>query len=141
VSEGLVVVIASGKGGTDKTAVAVDQVVKYTDFVLIVTEPTSFGLNDLKSAVELVRRLNLSFAVAINRDGIGNRDVEEYCRAQKIDIAFKLPDDQRVTETYFYGQVIVDVLDNCRRQFLSVYDYLERVKVRLDETRCVRTHR
>jgi MinD superfamily P-loop ATPase len=84
------------------------------------TLPTPFGLNDLKLAVELVRRLNLPFAVAIKYDGIGNRDV---------------------AETYSSGQTIVGVLDSYRRRFLSVYDYLERAKVRLDKTRCVRVRR
>ena len=54
------------------------------DFVLLVTEPTPFGLNDLKLAVGLVRELGLPFAVVINRDGIGNDETERYCWAEGI---------------------------------------------------------
>lgn len=123
------------------TSCPVVEAVKDADFVLLVTEPTPFGLHDLKLAVELVRQLNLSSAVAINRDGIGNRDVEKYCQAQKIDIAFRLPDDRCIAETYSSGKMIVDVLDNYRQQFLGVYDYLERAKAKLDETRRFRVRR
>jgi MinD superfamily P-loop ATPase len=120
------------------TSCPVVEAVRDADFVLLVTEPTPFGLHDLKLAVELVRRLNLPFAVAINRDGIGNRDVEKYCQAEKIDIAFRLPDDRRIAEAYSSGQMILGVLDNYRRQFLGIYDYLERAKVRLNDTKRLR---
>jgi len=120
------------------TSCPVVEAIKDVDFVLLVTEPTPFGLHDLKLAVELVRQLNLPFAVAINRDGIGNRDVEKYCRAEGIDIAFRLPDDRRIAEAYSSGQMIVDVSDNYRQQFLSVYDYLEHAKVRLNGTKRLR---
>ena len=123
------------------TSCPVVEAVKDADFVLLVTEPTPFGLHDLKLAVELVRQLNLLFAVAINRDGIGNRDVEKYCQAQKIDIAFRLPDDRGIAEAYSSGMKVVDVLDNYRQQFLSAYDYLERAKAKLDETRRFRVRR
>jgi MinD superfamily P-loop ATPase len=95
---------------------------------LLVTEPTPFGLNDLKLAVELVRELSLPFAVVINRDGIGDEEVERYCVAQDIDIAFRLPDDRRIAEAYSSGRMIVDVLDDYKRQFLHVCDYLESAK-------------
>jgi MinD superfamily P-loop ATPase len=123
------------------TSCPVVEAVKDADFVLLVTEPTPFGLHDLKLAVELVRQLNLPFAVAVNRDGIGNRDVEKYCQAQKIDIAFRLPDDRCIAEAYSSGQMIVDISDNYRQQFLSVYDYLERVKVRLNDAKRLRVRR
>jgi MinD superfamily P-loop ATPase len=120
------------------TSCPVVEAVKDADFVLLVTEPTPFGLHDLKLAVELVRQLNLHFAVAINRNGIGNQDVEKYCWAQKIDIAFRLPDDRCIAEAYSSGKMIVDVSDNYRQQFLSVCNYLERVKVRLDDAERLR---
>jgi MinD superfamily P-loop ATPase len=123
------------------TSCPVVEAVKDADFVLLVTEPTPFGLHDLKLAVELVHQLNLPFAVAINRDGIGNRDVEKYCRTQKIDIAFRLPDDRRIAEAYSCGQMIVDVSDKYKRQFLSAYDYLERAKVKLNDAKRLRVRR
>lgn len=107
------------------TSCPVVEAIKDADFVLLVTEPTPFGLNDLKLAVALVRELKLPFAVAINRDGIGDREVEKYCEAQEIDIAFRLPDDRRIAEAYSSGQMVVGVLNSYKDQFLSVYEYLE----------------
>jgi MinD superfamily P-loop ATPase len=68
------------------TSCPVVEAVKNADFVLLVTEPTPFGLNDLKLAVDLVKKMNLPFAVAINRYGLGNDDVEKYCGTEKINI-------------------------------------------------------
>ncbi|MEJ2702508.1 MAG: ATP-binding protein [Sedimentisphaerales bacterium] len=120
------------------TSCPVVEAIKETDFVLLVTEPTPFGLNDLKLAVELVRELNLPFAVVVNRDGIGNEDVEKYCQAQDIDIAFRLADDRRIAEAYSSGRMIVDVSHDHKRQFLGVHDCLERARAKLDETRRLR---
>jgi MinD superfamily P-loop ATPase len=117
------------------TSCPVVEALKETDFVLLVTEPTPFGLNDLKLAVELVRELNLPFAVVINRDGIGDAQVETYCLDQTIEIAFRLADDRRIAEAYSSGQMIVEVLDDYKKQFLEIYSYLEHTKTERNETR------
>jgi len=95
------------------------------DLVLLVTEPTPFGLNDLKLAVALVRELGLPFGVVINRDGIGNDETEGYCRAEGIDIVAKLPDDRRIAEAYSTGAMIVDAVRECRDRFGAIRDYVE----------------
>ena len=107
------------------TSCPVVEAVKGTDFVLLVTEPTPFGLNDLKLAVGLVREMNLSFAVAINRYGIGNEDVEKYCEAESIEIAMKLPDDRRIAEAYSSGQMIVEALPEYKNYFVQLVKMLE----------------
>jgi len=117
------------------TSCPVVEALKETDFVLLVTEPTPFGLNDLKLAVALVRELDLPFAVVINRDGIGDDEVEKYCEAEAVEIAFRLPDDRRIAEAYSSGQMIVEVLDDYKKEFLGVYSYLERAKTDRHETR------
>lgn len=108
------------------TSCPVVEAVKGTDFVLLVTEPTPFGLNDLKLAVELVRELDLPFAVVINRYGIGNNQVEKYCESQKIDIVMKLPDDRHIAEIYSSGKMIVDELPQYKSYFA---DLSEAIKV------------
>jgi len=112
------------------TSCPVVEAVKGADFVLLVTEPTPFGLNDLKLAVGLVQEMKLPFAVAINRHGIGNDEVEKYCRTENIEIAMKLPDDRRIAEAYSTGQMIVDVLHEYRARFFELYEYLETAKSR-----------
>jgi MinD superfamily P-loop ATPase len=79
----------------------------------------------LKLAVGLVREMDLSFAVAINRHGIGNNQVEEYCTAENIDIVMKLPDDRRIAEAYSSGQMIIDMLPEYKNQFDKLYQRFE----------------
>lgn len=112
------------------TSCPVVEAVKGADFVLLVTEPTPFGLNDLKLAVGLVKEMKLPFAVAINRHGIGNDEVEKYCRTENIEIALKLPDDRRIAEAYSTGQMIVDILHEYRARFFELYEYLGTAKSR-----------
>ncbi|MBN2128634.1 MAG: hypothetical protein JW741_04025, partial [Sedimentisphaerales bacterium] len=68
------------------------------------------------------------FAVVINREGIGNEDVETYCQAEKIDIIARLPDDRRIAEAYSSGDMIVDALDEYRDRFLKIQNYLEQTR-------------
>ncbi|NLF08458.1 MAG: P-loop NTPase [Pirellulaceae bacterium] len=75
------------------------------DLLILVTEPTPFGLNDLKLAVEMARALKLRFGVVVNRADAGDREVWEYCRRQRIDILVEIPDDRAVAEAYSRGEL------------------------------------
>lgn len=77
-----------------------------SDFVILVTESTPFGLNDLKLAVETMRVLNKRIGVVINRYGIGDNSVEEFCDAEEISVIAKIPNDRRVAELYSKGELI-----------------------------------
>jgi MinD superfamily P-loop ATPase len=90
------------------------------DFVLLVTEPTPFGLNDLRLAVGLVREMKLPFAVAINRDGIGNDETQAYCAAEGIHIATRIPDDRQIAQAYSSGQMIVEALPEYGERFAEL---------------------
>ena len=114
------------------TSCPVVEAVKDADFVLLVTEPTPFGLNDLKLAVGLVRRLNVPFAVAVNRHGIGNDDVEAYCRGENIDIILRLPDDRRIAEAYSSGQIVVDILTKHRERLAELHEFINKLKAEID---------
>jgi len=103
------------------------EAVKNTDYVLMVTEPTPFGLNDLKLAVEMVRLLNIPFGVLVNRYGLGDGNVEKYCRDENIDVVMKLPDDRHIAEAYSEGKLIVDALPEYTELFAGLHDYLEGV--------------
>ncbi|MFA5238183.1 MAG: ATP-binding protein [Phycisphaerae bacterium] len=120
------------------TSCPVVEAVKGANLVLLVTEPTPFGLNDLKLAVDLVRKMNLPFAVVINRYGLGNDDVEKYCSDESIDICLKLPDDRRIAEAYSTGQMIVDVLSEYRDEFSKLYEYIEIVRAGIDDKKRLR---
>ena len=85
------------------TACPMVAAVSDTDYVILVTEPTPFGLNDLKLAVETVRTLGRPFGVVINRDGIGDEGVRDYCASEGIEIIGVVPDDRAVAEHYSRG--------------------------------------
>lgn len=107
------------------TSCPVVEALKGTDFVLLVTEPTPFGLNDLKLAVKLVRELNLPFAVVINRYDTGDESMEEYCKIDGIPIIATLPDDRRIAEAYSSGKMIVRELPEVKHCFSDLIKTLE----------------
>lgn len=74
------------------------------DFVVLVTEPTPFGLNDLKLAVETVRTLGLPFGVIINRSDAGDERVARYCADEQIRILVQIPESRAVAEAYSRGE-------------------------------------
>lgn len=80
------------------------------DFAILVTEPTPFGLHDLKLAIETVRRIGLPFGVVINRGGIGDDRVHVHCSAEDIPILAEIPDDRRIAEACSNGRLIVEAL-------------------------------
>ncbi|MBN1796664.1 MAG: ATP-binding protein [Sedimentisphaerales bacterium] len=104
------------------TSCPVVESLKNVDFVILVTEPTPFGLNDLKLAVDLVRKMEITFAVVINRDGIGDDKCEKYCQQENISILMKLPDDRRIAEAYSVGKMVVDALPEYRKDFTGLYE-------------------
>lgn len=113
------------------TSCPVIEAVKGTDFVLLVTEPTPFGLNDLELAVGMVRALQLPFAVTINRCDMGDDSVEQYCRREGIDIAMKIPNDRKIAEAYSRGTMMVHVRAEYTAEFRRLYEHIsERIVAR-----------
>lgn len=88
-----------------------------SDVVLLVTEPTPFGLYDLKLAAAVARELGLSRAVFVNRAGEGEEELRAYCAAEGLEIWGTLPDDRRAAEVYAGAGLIVDELPRYRRVF------------------------
>ncbi|MDD4734781.1 MAG: ATP-binding protein [Kiritimatiellae bacterium] len=96
------------------TACAVVTTVKDADYVLLVTEPTPFGLNDLKLAVELMRSLGRPFGVVVNR-ACGDDSVRRYCREEGLALLAEIPDDRAVAESYSRGELPLDTVPSFRR--------------------------
>ncbi len=99
------------------TSCPVIEAVKESDFVLLVTEPTPFGLNDLELAVGMVKELTMPFAVAINRSDIGDDEVVKYCKREGIAIFLEIPNDRKIAEAYSRGEMIVRALPEYRAAF------------------------
>ena len=79
-----------------------------SDIVLLVTEPTPFGLHDLKLAVDVVREINIPFGVIVNRMGVGDSRVHIFCQEERIPVLIEIPDDRRIAEAYSKGELTVD---------------------------------
>ncbi len=94
--------------------------VRDTDFVVLVTEPTPFGLHDLSLAVDMIQELKLPFGVVVNRNGSGDNRVHEYCKTKKIPLLLEIPDDRRIMEAYSKGIRMIDALPEYRNLFLSL---------------------
>jgi MinD superfamily P-loop ATPase len=105
--------VASGNGVAIRdippgTSCPVVEAIKGSDFCLLVTEPTPFGLNDLALAVDMVRELGIPCGVILNRAGLGDNKVEEYCREQKIPILLTIPLDTEIARLYSRGITLVE---------------------------------
>ncbi len=116
-SDGVVILDAS-----PGTSCPVVETMRGADFVLMVTEPTPFGLHDLRLAVEVARdELGLPVGVVINRDGVGDRGVSDYCTAEGIPVLMRIPLDRRIAEAYSEGVPIVEALPEYRERFVELY--------------------
>ncbi|MFW5869787.1 MAG: P-loop NTPase [Planctomycetota bacterium] len=106
------------------TSCPVIESVRDSDFVLLVTEPTPFGLNDLKLAVEMVRALKLPFAVVINRADVGDGETRQYCQRQRIDVLAEIPDDRQVAEAYSRGEMACNAIPTYSELYSDLLDSL-----------------
>jgi MinD superfamily P-loop ATPase len=103
------------------TACPVVESMRGADYVLLVTEPTPFGLHDLRLAVQVARdELGLPVGVLVNQDGIGDKGVDEYCSEEGIPILMRIPLDRRIAEAYSEGITIVEALPEYRERFTEL---------------------
>ena len=107
------------------TSCPVVEAVKDSDFCLLVTEPTPFGLNDLSLAVEVVRKLDIPCGVVINRGGVGDEKVEQYCHEQDIPVLLRIPLDRNIASLYSKGIPLIEGIPEWRKAFLKLSQDIE----------------
>jgi len=112
-----VMIIAAPPG----TSCPVIASMKGADFVLLVTEPTPFGLHDLKLAVGAVRMLGIPCGLVINRSDMGDDRLREYAGSEGIPVLMEIPFDRKIAESYSRGELLVDVMPEWRERFLELY--------------------
>jgi len=103
------------------TSCPVVEAVKESEFCLLVTEPTPFGLNDLSLAVEVVRKLGISCGLVINRVGIGGEEVERYCHREGIPVLLRIPLDRNIAMLYSQGIPLIEGVPRWREEFLRLF--------------------
>lgn len=106
------------------TSCPVIEAVKDADYVILVTEPTPFGLHDLKLAVETMNELKKKYGVVINRYGIGNDDVFDYCDKKNIEVLAKIPNSRDIAEIYSRGELIYNQVEDFKKQLLRIEEHI-----------------
>ena len=104
------------------TSCPVITAIKDTDVVLLVTEPTPFGLHDLKLAVAAIRVLNIPCGLVINRSDIGDSRVYEFAKQEQIPILMEIPFNRQIAEFYATGRPFVDGMPEWRKRFVRLYE-------------------
>ena len=110
------------------TSCPVIESIKESDFCVLVTEPTPFGLNDLILAVEVLRKLKIPFGVVINRSDLGDEKTDEYCESGKIPVLMRIPFKKEIAMVYSQGTAIVDALPQYRGKFKELFKRIKNGK-------------
>jgi MinD superfamily P-loop ATPase len=121
--KGKLVIIDSSPG----TSCPVVTAVKGTDFCLLVTEPTSFGLHDLTLAVDMAKSLKIPCGMVINRNGVGDTKVEEYCLGEGIPVLLRIPLDIEIARLYSKGINLVQGIPEWQQKFTELFDDIEQL--------------
>jgi MinD superfamily P-loop ATPase len=103
------------------TACPVIETVKGSDFCLLVTEPTPFGLNDLELAVGMLEKLGIPKGVMVNKSDVGDREVWDYCQSKNIPVLMEIPMDRRIAESYSLGVPIVIEKSSYIQKFQNLF--------------------
>ncbi|MFZ2631994.1 MAG: ATP-binding protein [Desulfosalsimonadaceae bacterium] len=91
-----------------------------SDMILLVTEPTPFGVYDMKLARQAFAPMKKPMGVVVNRAGLGNSEIYDYCKAEGLEILAEIPYDRRIAEAYAKGCIIADTSEDMRRLFTGL---------------------
>ncbi|MBN1889909.1 MAG: ATP-binding protein [Thermoflexales bacterium] len=119
-SPGQVVIVDASPG----TSCPVVESVRGADFLLLVTEPTPFGLHDLRLAVQVGRELNLRMGVVINRDGVGDEGVDEFCAVEGLPILMRIPFERVIAEGVAQGRTLVEIHPQYAVRFQELFSHI-----------------
>ncbi len=103
------------------TSCPVITAVKGSDYCILVTEPTPFGLNDLVLAVGGLRKLAIPFGVIINRSDLGNDKTEKYCASEKINVLMRVPFKKEIALAYSKGVPMAEIMPELKEEFKKVF--------------------
>jgi MinD superfamily P-loop ATPase len=106
------------------TSCATVEAVEGVDYAIIVTEPTPFGLSDMKMVVEMLTRMGIPFGVVINKAGIGDDSVSLYCEINRISILGRIPFDKKYAAVYSNGDLIAESEATYANYIHQIIDHL-----------------
>lgn len=94
--------------------------VNAADYVVLVTEPTPFGVSDLKRSVETLKQMNKPFGVIVNRAGIGNNEVYQYLQSENIPLLLEIPFDKEIARIYSKGKIVCESMPFLEKELLEI---------------------
>jgi MinD superfamily P-loop ATPase len=109
------------------TSCPVIETVKGSDFCLLVTEPTPFGLNDLELAVGMLEKLGIAKGVVVNKADIGDRGIWDYCKMKEIPILMEIPMDRKIAESYSKGIPLINDDPSYIQKFKDLFLKVEKL--------------
>ena len=111
------------------TACPMQETIEDSDYCLLVTEPTPFGLANLQDSVETCRRMEIPCGVIVNRAGAGDTGVEEYCAAEGLPLLLSIPQERRIAEAYSRGEALVRSFPEWAKPLQQVYEEIDQLVV------------
>ncbi len=99
-----------------------------SDYTILVTEPTPFGLNDLILAVAVLKKLKIPFGVVINRSDLGNDKTEKYCQKENIPVLMRIPFKKEIAMAYSQGKLVVEIFPEYKELFKILYQTIKYAK-------------
>ncbi|MDP8234736.1 MAG: ATP-binding protein [Candidatus Saelkia tenebricola] len=109
------------------TSCPVITAIRGSDFCILVTEPTPFGLNDLILAVEVLRKLDISFGVVINRSDLGDKKTDDYCCRENIPVLMRIPFKEKIASAYSKGIPIVEAFEEYKKDFQKLLNDITKI--------------
>lgn len=104
------------------TSCPVIAAIRKVDYVLLITEPTPFGLNDLGLALDMVRELGLPHGVVVNRAEDGNCDAEEFCKKKGADVIAGIPESREIASLYSWGKTLIGDVSGIDTIFAQIWE-------------------
>jgi len=123
IKSGKTVILDSPPG----TSCPVIETVKGSDFCVLVTEPTPFGLHDLKITVQVLKDMGIPFGVVVNRAGLGDKEVYEYCKEKNIPILLEIPYERKIAELYSRGIPFSLEMPGWKEEFQMLFNQVRKL--------------
>jgi MinD superfamily P-loop ATPase len=122
INEKLPVILDCPPGASCTVAQSIDG----CDYCILVTEPTPFGLHDLKIAVELIKKVGIPFGAVVNKATENQRMIQDFCKENEIEILLEIPFSREIAENYSQGILPVQANPDWIKRFQEVYAKAER---------------
>jgi len=108
------------------TSCPVIEAIKGSNFCILVTEPTPFGLNDLTLAVKVLKKIKIPFGVVINRSDLGDKKTDKYCEIGNIPVLMRIPFKKEIALAYSKGIPIIEALPEYKEKFQALFKKIEK---------------